>query len=277
MALSIVSNELTMSVQRNLNVNNEKLDSTIKRVSSGNRIVSAADDPAGLAISDTLNATIRSMGQAIRNSQDGMSMLQVYEGGTSEINNALVRIRELAMQSSSDTLGDRERTMLNQESSQLKAEIDRIAKTTQFQGSFLLNGDKVDFQFQIGVNNVDDIDRIRFNPTDNNLTMSGLGISGVDVSDRDSARGSLDTIDQALNRLNEVRAEVGAAESRLHSTTNTQQIYQENLSAARSRIADADIASESANLAKESILRKAGVAVLSQANETPALALQLLR
>jgi len=277
MALQINTNELALAAQRNLEETNRRLHGTIARVASGSRIVQASDDPAGLAISDSMNAHIRSLGQAVRNAQDGVSVVQIFEGGTNEINNMMMRIRELAMQSASDTVGDRERGMLNNEVEQLKQEIERISHTTKFAGNELLSGKQIKMDFQVGIGNEDNVDRISFNPGDTNMTISALGLDDVNILKKEDAQGSLEKLDEGLNRVNDVRARVGAAQNRLTTTISATGIFQENLLAAKSRIRDADMAAESANYARETILRKAGVAVLVQANETPALALQLLR
>jgi flagellin len=277
MGLQINTNELALSAQRNLEDTNRRLHTVIRRVASGSRIVQASDDPAGLAISDALNSEIRSLGQAVRNAQDAISVIQIYEGGTNEINNMTMRIRELAMQAASDTVGDRERGMLNNEVVQLKEEIERISHTTKFAGQELLSGQTVQMDFQVGIHNDPKIDRISFNPGDTNMTIGALGIDDVDVLSKENAQNSLEVLDSTLNKVNEIRARVGATQSRLTTTMNATGIFQENLMAAKSRIRDADLAAESANYARETILRKAGVAVLVQANETPALALQLLR
>lgn len=277
MGLQINTNELALAAQRNLDQTGRRLHQVISRLASGSRIVQAADDPAGLAISDSLNAQIRSLGQAQRNAQDGISLIQVYEGGTNEINNMVMRIRELCMQSASDTVGPRERAMVNNECQQLKQEINRVAKTTKYAGRELLSGDAIKMDFQVGINNTDDVDRISFNPGDTNLTLDALKLDGIDISEKENAQESLELLDNALTRVNDVRARVGSAQNRLNTTVSATSIFAENLMAAKSRIRDADIAVESANYARETILRKAGVAVLAQANETPALALQLLR
>lgn len=277
MGLRINTNELAMAANRNLEQTGKRLHSVVQRLASGSRIVQASDDPAGLAISDSLNAQVRSLGQAIRNAQDGISLVQVYEGGTNEINNMIMRVRELAMQAASDTVGDTERKMIDNEVQQLKQEVDRVAKTTRYAGRDLLSGDDVRLDFQVGINNREGIDRITFDPGDTNMTADGLGIDDVGVTEKGDAQESLETLDLALGKVNDIRARVGSVQSRLNTTMVAQGIFQENLSAARSRIRDAEIATESANLARETILRKAGVAVLTQANETPALALSLLR
>jgi len=277
MALTIMTNELALAAQRNLNNTELRLNSTIQKLASGSRIVRAADDPAGLAISDNMNAIIRSMGQAMRNAQDGISLIQVFEGGTTEISNMLIRLRELSIQSASDTVGDRERLMLNNEVQELKHEITRIAKTTSYAGKDLLSGDRIHLEFQIGANNDPEKDRIIFDPGVANMTSEGLGVDGIDVGSKEGSQTGLEALDGALNTVNELRARIGASQNRLQTTINNQSTYIENLSAAKSRIKDADMAVETTALARESILRQAGVAVLTQANETPKLALSLLR
>lgn len=277
MGLRIQTNQLAVSAQRNLENAQTAISKTIRRMSSGSRIVEAADDPAGLALSDALNADIRSLGKAIRNAQDGISMIQVFEGGTTELNNMLIRIRELAMQSASDTVGTRERAMLDNEVQQLVQELDRVAATTRYGGRSLLTGNNEAIEIQVGTHNDPEVDRIVFDPGDSRMTADGLGVAGVSVKEKANAQESLEALDTALTKVNEVRARVGAVQNRLMTTTAAQGIFRENLIAANSRIRDADMAEEATNLAKESILRRAGVAVLTQANETPGLALQLLR
>ena len=277
MGLTINTNEVSLSAQRHLEVTNNRFKGTIQRLASGSRIVQASDDPAGLAISDNLNATIRSLGAATRNAQDGISLIQVYEGGTNEINNMLVRVRELSMQAASDTIGDRERGMLDNEVQQLKEEMNRVARSTKFGGRELLSGEGNNIEFQVGTNNEAEVDRIEFNPGDTDLRNHALGVANISVLDKESARDNLDVLDEALLKVNEIRARVGSAQTRLNTVVSSQQIFSENLTAARSRIKDADIAQESSNLAKDTILRQAGVAVLAQDNQTPALALSLLR
>ena len=277
MALTIMTNELALAAQRNLNNTELRLNSTIQRLASGSRIVRASDDPAGLAISDNMNAIIRSMGQAMRNAQDGISLIQVFEGGTTEITNMMVRMRELAIQASSDTVGERERGMLDNEVQQLKQEISRIARTTTYAGRDLLAGDEVNLEFQVGANNNPEKDRIVFNPGKSDLTAEGLGLDGIAVTERDGAREGLELLDTAMNDVNALRARIGSSQNRLNTTINSQSVYIENLSTAKSRIRDADMAVETTALSRESILRQAGVAVLTQANETPKLALSLLR
>jgi len=277
MAMTIQTNQLAITAQRTLSNTENSMAKTIERLATGTRIVNASDDPAGLAISDNMNATIRSLSQATRNAQDGISLIQVFEGGTTEISNMLVRIRELSMQSANDTLGERERSMLSNEVTELKSEITRVARTTTFLDRELLAGEQVRLEFQVGVRNDPEKDRIVFDPGNTDLTAGGLGIDGVEVNEKGSAQDSLEVLDNAIVQVNELRARIGSSQNRLQTTVNSQGIYKENLMAAKSRIRDADMAVETTNLTRESILRQAGVSVLVQANETPRLALNLLR
>lgn len=277
MGFTIQTNALANTAMRNLNNTEERMSNTIQKLATGSRITRAADDPAGLAISDQMNATIRSMNQAQRNSQDAISLIQVFEGGTTEISNMLMRIRELSIQASSDTVGERERSMLNLEVQELKSEITRVARTTTYMDRELLAGEEVRLEFQVGVNNDPEKDRIIFNPGNSNLTAGGLGVAGIDVSEREDAQNGLVDLDNAIIQVNKLRANIGSTQNRLQTTVNTQGIYLENLSNAKSRIRDADMALETTNLTREQILRQAGVAVLQSANENPKLALQLLR
>lgn len=277
MSLRIMTNEVAINAQRNLDQTGNRLQNTLEKLSSGSRINRASDDAAGLAISDTLNAQIRSIGQGIKNAQDGSSLVQVFEGGTNEINTVLTRIRELAMQSASDTVGDRERSLIQNEVGELAKEVDRISRTTRYAGKTLLDGTAPVLEFQVGTQNDPDVDRITFDPGEANMTASALGVEGIDVSAKDGAQNSLEQLDASIQRVNEIRAKVGSIQSRLNTTISSASIFSENLSAAKSRIRDTDIALESTNLARETIIRQSGVAVLTQANQTPALALQLLR
>jgi flagellin len=277
MSLRIMTNQSAINAQRNLEMTVTRLSSTFEKLSSGSRINHAADDAAGLAISDTLNSTIRSLGQAIKNTQDGASLIQVAEGGTAEINNVMMRIRELAMQSASDTVGDRERALINTEVQELKAEVERVAQTTKYGDKRLLNGDSGLLEFQVGTQNEATVDRISWDANEANFTAGSLGIDGIDISDKVGAQDSLELLDEGIQRVNEIRAKIGSIQSRLMTTFATDSIYSENLSAARSRIRDTDIALESTNLARETMIRQSGVSVLSQANQTPAVALQLLK
>lgn len=277
MGLQILTNTMSLNAQRHLNQAQSRMQSVFEKLSSGSRINRASDDAAGLAISDSINAKIRSLGQAVRNAQDGISFVQVFEGGTNEISNMLVRVRELAMQAASDTVGQVERGMVNNEAQELKAEIDRLAQTTEYAGVKIFSGSNVAMEFQVGYRNDPQADRIRFSPGDSNMTLDSLGIVGLNISEKEDAQGALGSLDEAIGKVNDIRARVGSIQSRLLTTVNAQSVFIENLSAARSRIKDADLAEETSNMARELILRKAGVAVLTQANNNPALALDLIQ
>ncbi len=277
MGFTIQTNSLANTAMRNLNNTEERMASVVSKLATGSRIVRAADDPAGLAISDQMNATIRSLNQAQRNAQDAISLIQVFEGGTTEISNMLVRVRELSIQAASDTVGERERNMLNLEVQELKSEITRVAKTTTYMDRELLAGEQVRLEFQVGVKNDEEKDRIIFDPGNTDMTASGLGVDGIEVIEAESAREGLEALDNAITQVNELRAKIGSSQNRLQTTINSQGIYAENLMNAKSRIRDADMAAETTNLTRETILRQAGVAVLQAANENPKLALQLLR
>jgi flagellin len=248
-------------------------------LASGNRITEAGDDAAGLSISENLRGQIRSMYQAERNANDGLSFVQVAEGGMNEIGNILIRLRELGVQAASDTVGDKERGFIDKEVQSLIAEVDRIANVTNYNGTQLLNGEasKSELQFQVGIRKESDgADRIVFKPNDYNVKAGNLGIDGMSFTSIDDARDGLDKVDSAMSKVFEARASLGAMQNKLHATANNIGVAKENLSAARSRIADADIAAETSELVRGNILQQAGVAVLAQANTAPMAALKLL-
>lgn len=276
MALVISTNVASLNAQRNLSGTNRAMDQSLARLSSGFRINQAADDAAGLAISENLRAQIRGLGQASRNAQDGVSLVQVAEGGLNEISNMLIRLRELAVQAASDTIGDTERKFLDVEYQQLKSEIQRIAEVTQFNGYDLLNGTGGLMDIQVGVHNDPFKDRISFNTAAANASLDALGLVAESVATKEGAQGSLDIVDNAMVSVNAMRANFGAMQNRLQSTMANLAIAHENLSAANSRIRDADIASESSELTRATILKQAGVSVLSQANQAQQVALKLL-
>ena len=276
MGLRIATNVQSLIAQRQLGMSSAAQKDSLERMSSGSRINKAADDAAGLAISENMRGQIRSLQQDSRNAQDGVSMIQTAEGGMNEVGNILIRFRELSIQASSDTLGDNERGFIDKEVQALKEELNRIASATEFNGHKLLNGEGDAYEFQVGTHNDPASDRIVFNAQNLTTTTSALGVDGVTVADKDSARANLDVIDEALGRVVASRAELGALQNRLVATTNNIGIYTENLSTANSRIRDTDVAAESAQLTKTNILNQAGVAVLGQANSNNTLALRLL-
>ncbi|MFN3454529.1 MAG: flagellin [Pseudobdellovibrio sp.] len=276
MGLRIGTNVTALNAQRALWGTKTGMDRAMARLSSGSRINKASDDAAGLAISENMRAQIRGLKQANRNAQDGISMIQTAEGSLSEVGNMLIRLRELGVQAASDTIGDRERALANVEYSQLLEEIDRVAGSTEFNGTPLLSGVGGFLDFQVGVRNSQEFDRISVNTAESDATAMALGIDMTNVLDKVSAQNSLGVIDNAINSVNRLRANFGAIQNRLNTTVESLQTNLENLAAANSRIRDADIADESSELAKQSILLQAGTSVLTQANQQPQLALSLL-
>jgi flagellin len=277
MGLRINTNVPSLVAQRNLRTNRALLDRTLERLSSGSRINHAGDDAAGLAISETLRAQIRGLGQAERNASDGISLIQVAEGGLSEISNILIRMRELGVQAASDTVGTRERKFLDTEFQQLGEEIDRIANSTEFNGNKLLNGSGSTFEIQIGTKNNPLVDRIKlFDPYASNVNLVSLGINLSNVADKTSAQNCLGSLDSALNSATAIRAEFGAMQNRLQSVINNLAVNKENMTAANSRIRDADLAEETSEMTKAQILNQAGVSVLAQANSSMKSVLGLL-
>ncbi|HLE11160.1 MAG: flagellin [Bdellovibrionales bacterium RIFOXYD12_FULL_39_22] len=276
MGLRINTNVTSLSAQRTLGVNSADQERTLSKLSSGTRIVRAADDAAGLAISEKLKAQIRGVTQAGRNANDGISLIQTAEGGMNEISNILIRLRELSIQSASDTVGDAERQFTNLEYQNLKQEIERISQVTEFNGKKLLNGTGESYDFQIGINNDSFQDRIRYNAGITNSTMEGLGVASLSVSSKEESQGSLAVLDDAIQKISGQRAELGAVQNRLSSTIQNLQVSSENLNAANSRIRDTDYAAETAQNTRLNIMTQAGTSVLAQANSQGSAALKLI-
>jgi flagellin len=276
MGLRIATNIQAIAAQRYLNQNHDEQNKSLERLSSGNRINRAGDDAAGLAISEKLKANIRSMKQATRNAQDGIGLVQTAEGAMNEIGNILIRLRELSIQAASDTIGDPERGFVDKEVQHLKKEVDRIANSTEFNGRKLLSGTEGQMDFQVGIKNNPIEDRLTFDAGAQVSTLSALGIEGVSTGTKESSQENLSMVDNAIMKLNDNRASLGALQNRLGSTINNLRIYTENISEANSRIRDTDMAEETSNLVKQNILTQANVSVLAQANQSPQLALKLL-
>ena len=276
MGLRITTNLPALNAHRNLKNSQDSISNSYAQLASGSRINKSADDAAGLAISENLKAQIRSSRQAYRNASDGISMVQVAEGGLNEIGNIIVRLRELGIQASSDTIGDRERGFINKEVEQLKTEMQRISDVTTWGSTKLLDGSAPQFDFQVGINNNEAEDRISFNAQENVATLDALGLTGVDYTSKEGAQSALAQLDEAQYRVNGTRANLGALQNRLQSTLSNLSISDENLSAANSRIRDTDVASASSELAKNNILLQASTSTLAQANQASAVALKLL-
>ncbi len=276
MGLRINTNVSSLNAQRNLNVTRLASQKVLEQLSSGQRINRAGDDAAGLAISENLKAQIRGLGQAERNAQDGVSLVQIAEGALAEVGNIMIRLRELSVQAASDTIGPTERKFLNVEFEQLLSEVDRIANSTEFNRVPLLNGTGSVFDIQIGTRNDPLVDRLTFDASSADVNVAALGLNLASVSDKISAQNSLAAIDQAIQNVSGIRADFGALQNRLQSTINNIQISNENLSAANSRIRDADIASATSEMTRTNILMQAGTSVLAQANQSTTSALSLI-
>jgi len=276
MGFRISTNVSSIAAQRSLAISGRESESNLAKLSSGTRITKAADDAAGLAISEKMKANIRSLKQADRNANDGISMVQTAEGGLNEVSSILTRMRELAMQTSSDTVGDSERGMSNMEYQNLKLELERISQVTEFNGKKLLNGEGDKYDFQIGANNDGFQDRISYDARQVNSKMDNLGVAELDVSSKDGSQQSLATLDSAIEKVSGFRSFLGGIQNRLVSTSNNLQVNVENLSAANSRIRDVDYADATATKAKNDILSAAGTSVLAQANMSSQGALKLI-
>ncbi|MBH47959.1 MAG: flagellin FliC [Halobacteriovorax sp.] len=276
MGLRINTNTASLSAQRSLGITNRNLNDNLRKLSSGERITRAGDDAAGLAISENLKAQIRGMRQASRNANDAISLIQTAEGGLSKISNIVIRLRELAVQAASDTVGDQERGFTDIEFQNLKDEVDRISRSSDFNGVKLLDGTGGLLEFQIGINNDAVLDRLRYDGSAADATLAALGLTEESVATKVGAQTTLQRLDDALVRINGTRASMGALQNRLSSTVNNLAISDENLSAANSRIRDVDVAKETAELTKNNILVQAGASVLAQSNQFPNVALKLL-
>jgi flagellin len=305
MGLRIQTNVPALTAQKNLAISTDSVTSSMEKMSSGYRINKAADDAAGLAISEKLKADVRGMNMAKRNANDGISLVQVAEGGLNEIQNILVRLRELSVQGASDTISDTERGFLNEEYSQMKLEITRITNSTEYNGTRLLAGEQDNLpddlknranefplEIQIGKDYFTEVDAIDSENTVNTLRLDfqkinasvsedGLDLGedpedGANVAGKVASQQSLVKLDSAISKVSGYRATLGAIQNRLGSAVANLSTQTENASAANSRIRDTDFAEESSKLAQSQIVKQAGTAVLAQANQSTQGALQLL-
>lgn len=276
MGMRINTNVQSLAAQRSLGNVKRSQDASLEKLASGSRINKAGDDAAGLAISEKLKANIRGTQQATRNAGDGISMVQTAEGGLNEVSNILIRLRELSVQSASDTVGDTERSFTDMEFQSLVKEVDRIAESTKFNGKDLLNGQGDQMDLQIGIYNNEGLDRISYDPSSTSAKASDIGIDGLAVATKGGAQENLETLDKAIEKISGNRANLGALQNRLQSTISNLEVSTENLSAANSRIRDTDIAQQSAELARTNILSNSATSVLAQANQSNQGALRLV-
>ena len=273
MAINVNTNVSAMTAQRYLNAATDGMQKSMERLSSGYKINSARDDAAGLQISNRLNSQSRGLDVAVRNANDGISMIQTAEGATQEVGEIVKRMRELSVQSASDTLDNAERAYIQTEVDELVAELDRIAGTTNFNGVSLMDGSVPSVDVQVGVGNTA-ADSITLTLGD--LRAATLGVNALDVSTSGAASTAIGTLDTALDAINTQRATFGAVQNRLSSTLANINTYSENISASKSRIMDADFAKEAASLSKYQTMQQAGIAILGQANAMNQGALRLV-
>ena len=292
MGMRIRTNVSSLNAQRFMTENTASQSQSLERLSSGYRINKSADDAAGLAISESLRGKVRGLGQAQRNANDAVSLVQIAEGGMTEMSNILIRMRELAVQASTDTVGDRERGYLNREYTQLVDELDRIGKTTEFNGTRIFDtaGDKAQFVIQVGTNGSkpeENMDTLAINLAGLKFDSKTLGFgkeseigpkdSSAKGPERDVIASRLGTIDSALDKIASERATLGSVQSRLGTAISSLGVQIENMETAKSRIKDVDFASETAKATQARILTQSNLSVLTQANAAPEMALQLLR
>lgn len=274
MGLRIQTNLPSLSAQRVLGAQQQKMAHSTQALASGSRIVKAADDAAGLSISEFLRGQTRGIAMARNNAFNAGSAIQISEGGLNEITNVAIRLRELGIQAASDNIGDKERVFLQEEASQLVAEADRIARTTQFGDKKLLDGSGGKMTFHVGAFAGEE-NTISYS-LNANATAKEVGLAGVDISSKKGATNALATVDKALEQVGRMRANFGAVQSRLNATVSNLDIQYENLMAANSRIRDVDVAKETAEMASAQVLQSAAISVLAQANSFPGMALKLI-
>lgn len=273
MGMSVRTNIAAMMASGQLGRTQKNLGSSLQRISSGLRINKAADDAAGLGVATSLETAVISTQQSMRNTNDGISIIQTAESATQEVTDMLQRMRELAVQSASETLADEERSYISDEFNQLRSEVARVASVTEFNGVALADGTTTTVNVQVGINN-DSASRVAISLV--NLTSSGLGIDSMSLGSVTGARSALDFIDTALASVNSSRSVLGAVQNRLDSALNNAQNYMEALSSAEAQIRDTDYATETSNLTKLQIMQQAGVASLAQAKNMNQSVISLL-
>lgn len=274
MSLRIGTNIPALAAQRSLDIADRRSEHALKALASGKRIVQAGDDAAGLAISENLRSQQSGIKMAASNANGAISLIQVAEGGLSEQTNVLIRLRELGIQSASDNVSDTERSYLEEEFSNLLSEFDRIALTTSYGNKKLLVGSGEEYEFHIGTTSEPE-NIVRY-VMDSDARAVSIGIGGLSIADQDEARDSLDSIDEGLANLSSIRAKFGAYQSRFQAAANNLETQYENVSSARSRIQDADVAHETAELSSAQVQQNVSIAVLANANSLPERASRLI-
>lgn len=276
MGLRISTNVASINAQRVMGTNTREMQKSMAQLSTGSRITKSGDDAAGLAISEYLKSTIRSYGQAARNANDGISMIQTAEQSMGEVSNILTRVRELGIQASSDTVGDQERQFVQSEVAALKAEIQRVAESTTFGSRKLLDGSGGVYDIHVGLSANESTDWIGYDASQTNVTTAFLGIDDIDFSSKEGARSGLSKLDSAQLSVNGSRANLGSLQNRLTSTVDVIGTMSESMSAANSRLRDTDIAQTTSELARNQVLLQGTTSVLAQANQSPMMALKLI-
>ncbi|MEZ5966912.1 MAG: flagellin [Planctomycetota bacterium] len=274
MGLRVNTNTASINAQRNLAVATGRLETNYRRLATGLRVATAADDAAGLAISERLRSQIRSLDQAQRNANDGISMVQTAEGALNEVSSILTRLRELSVQAANGTVSAQDKATLNEEFQSLVNEIDRIGRSTEFNGIKLLDGSSSTVSFQVGFGTSTGVDSL--NVTLNAALATTLTLNSLDIGSTGDTSAAISAIDTAINQVSSLRGRLGAVQNRLNSTISNLGVTSENLTAAESRVRDVDVAHETAQLTRNSILQQASIAILAQSNAQPQSALRLL-
>lgn len=276
MGMRITTNVASLNAQRVMTTNSREMQKSMAQLSTGSRITKAGDDAAGLAISENLKSQIRSYGQAARNANDGISMMQTAEQGMGEISNIVTRLRELGVQAASDSIGDQERGFIQKEVDALKSEIQRVAESTSFGSRKLLDGSGGVYDIHVGTSANEKTDWISYDASQANVTTDSLGIVDLDFVSKEGARAGLAALDSAQSVVNGSRATLGALQNRLSSTVDVIGTMTENMNAANSRIRDTDVAASTSELARNNVLLQGTTATLAQANQLPQMALKLI-
>ncbi len=274
--MRISTNVASLNAQRSMATSTREQQKSMAQISTGSRITKAGDDAAGLAISENLKSQIRSLGQASRNANDGISMIQTAEQAMGEVSNIVTRLRELGIQAGSDTIGEQERGFIQKEVDSLKAEVQRVAESTTFGSRKLLDGTGGTYDIHVGTGANEKTDWISYDSSVTNVTTDNLGIADLDFATKEGARAGLAALDTAQLNVNGSRANLGAMQNRLSSTVDVIGTMNENMSAANSRIRDTDIAASSSELARNNVMLQGTTSALAQANQLPQLALKLL-